>query len=520
MNAIRLFIAAALGVIPLAAAPVALDTVKLSDGTVLQGRVIEETREEVTIEYEAGAGILDRQTIPMSEVALVERIAPDTAAFRQIEALLPTDDLMTVADYEKILSEQVGPFLQQHGDSHHAPDVKKMAAQLREERDRVAEGAVKLQGKWISADDYQQRRYWIDGVIALQKITEAAEMGQHAEALRRFNEIKEAYAGTTLLTTAARRALASLRAYRGQIDQAMRNLPILEEQRQRQLASLAGQERQRVEEEFMRERERYQRRAADEAASGIKWVTLDPYNMDALEKALKLAPEEEAELRELAATDFKAEEAILRNIDQALIEGRIDDAKNLIDDASTIRKLPYYKTLRTRIDAEKRRLKREAKLAKDEAKLAKQRAGAAAAQPQPQPQPDHGKAPKEPEAGEPEAEQAGAVEPEPGPEPVAAADPTPNPVPVTTPEGKGETPVADEPGEANEADEVPAPRKRDKSEDRQAAKESSSRNLSGMLWLVVGGLMVVLLVLLAIPGLKKKEDGRQKQKDEAPKREE
>jgi hypothetical protein len=345
---------------PAAEKPV--DTLTLKSGEVLKGKIVsEEDADPVTIQYEAAKGILDERSVPAAEVASVQRASAAQLEFQELAGILPARDLMTLADYDALLNGKLEPFLKKHAADRLARDAKTIADTLREERARVERGDIKLGGEWIEAAAYQKEKFWIDGSIALARMAEAAAARNWSDALQQFEQIEKTYPGTSIHAQGAAGALKVLATYQAVLQEANRNLPALEERRKQGLANLVGEERARAEAAWQRERDTQRARIEEATKAGSKWPGVDPMVADDLKKTLDAIDKEIKRIGELDTAAFEANEKLLREIDAALADGRIEGAQELIQKAGPeTQRLPFFQSLRERVTAEAQRLRTEA----------------------------------------------------------------------------------------------------------------------------------------------------------------
>ena len=153
MRKLRVFPHRALSLLFLAAAVPSLwaDTVTLKSGEKLEGKVLSETEQEVTIEYKVTASITDSRTVPKAEVASIDKAGADDAAYAAVKNLQPGASSRPEETYVPIITALEG-FLSTHAQSEHAPAVKTALEAFKEEQKRVAGGEVKNAGKWLTKE--------------------------------------------------------------------------------------------------------------------------------------------------------------------------------------------------------------------------------------------------------------------------------------------------------------------------------------------------------------------------------
>ena len=136
------------------------DTIKLKNGTVYNGTIVDETAERYGMDVKEGNGIVDYKKIPKADVAEVKREMPDE---REAEELLiklkDTPDGLTAAEYEKRIKTQIQPWLDKYKTSKKRPAIEALLKQYGEESARVKAGDIKLRGAWVTAVEVKWNEY-------------------------------------------------------------------------------------------------------------------------------------------------------------------------------------------------------------------------------------------------------------------------------------------------------------------------------------------------------------------------
>lgn len=356
------------------------DTIQLNSGELIRGTITAEDAKSVTIEFEVSKGIRDEKVVPRSEIQSTVKEDPGDKVWFQIAEILPTPDLLGEGDY-LVLIQKVDTFVRAHPSHRKTAEARRLIDTLKDERAKVANGGVKVEGVWLTPEQYQRDKYWVDGRIATKQLQETGKTARTVDALRQFEKIEANYKGTTTYSKAVEVALLVLRRYHSALTEAIATQPHLETQRNAGLASMTPEDRKVSEAALAAENEAHKLRVEDEKKSGTKWLTLDAYDMSGLNQAITLVESEQARLTALNLADTAELEASLRQIDLAINEGRIDAANMLIQKVSkNLSGTPYLKSLDSRVKSEVARLqdeKRAADLARAEA--AKKAAEATAA---------------------------------------------------------------------------------------------------------------------------------------------
>jgi len=207
------------------------DFVKLQDGTVLEGTIVDEDAISVTIQAEnADGSVIKKRWFLKSDTAEIHHTTPDERAARDMELAFtalqklqidPTNSFR-LNYYDQTLTNVFHKFLSDYPDSPHAQAVTNKIVEWEAERALVAFGKVKVQGRWLTAEEIAAR-------AAREAVEQAHQQGitflsqkQFGDAVERF-EFVIAKSDDTLLVQQARQL---------RIDAYQQWLKFLERQRQ------------------------------------------------------------------------------------------------------------------------------------------------------------------------------------------------------------------------------------------------------------------------------------------------
>jgi len=171
------------------------DTIKLKDGTTVEGEIVAEDNSTVAILLEfAGGTITQTRHISKADIAVITRWTPQQKAERETQReyenlqkyqLNPINSYP--ADYyDQVISNVFRVFLAKHPNS---PDVSNVTARITEwraERNLVAAGNVKFHGRWSPAAEVapQVERAW--GQQLLQQGRELISQRRYESAVERL----------------------------------------------------------------------------------------------------------------------------------------------------------------------------------------------------------------------------------------------------------------------------------------------------------------------------------------------
>jgi hypothetical protein len=172
------------------------DTVILKSGEKLEGRILSETDTDVTIEVNVTASIKDQREIKKTDVEKIEKVQPDEEAWATLKNLSVGDESLDVIDYQRSINALNG-FVTQFPQSSHAADAKKRLAAFQEEMKRVEAGEMKLDGKWMTADQVKEERVQVAGRVMFGRMKRFVASNQLIEALNTFEAIEKSAGGSS-----------------------------------------------------------------------------------------------------------------------------------------------------------------------------------------------------------------------------------------------------------------------------------------------------------------------------------
>ena len=271
-------------ILSIAALPhLSADTVILTSEERVEGKVIEETPEQVTIEQRISAGVTDTVVIPRAGIKKIEKEPLDEADFRPLKNMKPGPNWLRPEEHDAAIA-QLKNFVLRYPLSSHVADVRALLDVYEKERARVMDGAVKFHGEWLTADQADKQREEIQGEVYYDAMKELAARGDLIGALNYFDALERQSPGA--------------RAYPDGVELALRLIVTIEPDIERRLLTIKTDfdkltldyktmnEQQRIEVSNALTRE-YARLDAGLAAAEkakLKWVPLQPRSKKSLEK--------------------------------------------------------------------------------------------------------------------------------------------------------------------------------------------------------------------------------------------
>jgi hypothetical protein len=170
------------------------DTVTLTGGEKIEGKITAETPADITITVKT-ATITDDRTIARAEIQSIDKTTPDEAAFAEIKDLKP-DPVSPQADAIDTAVASLKSFLEKFPDSKHSADVKASIDIFQKEKEHLDAGEVKFEGKWISKNEADKRQVQIQGQSLFAAMSAQNAAGDPVGALNTFDQLEKT-AGTT-----------------------------------------------------------------------------------------------------------------------------------------------------------------------------------------------------------------------------------------------------------------------------------------------------------------------------------
>lgn len=281
----------------------AADTIRLRDKTELEGTVLREEGDAYVVEVMVTSTIKEEKRIPKSTVLEIVGEKKDAAAFEAIEDLVPTEDLLTLQDYDSRIA-LVEAFQSEFPNSRLLRKTAPMLEVLDKERKSVVAGGIKFQGRMIESAERRSDAYPLDARIAASKVERMIDEEQPIAALRAWDELaadfssSKAYAATVpgileLMRSLKQRVDAQLAAYPGRIAEQESNL-----------TKVPAKDRSRVERALAEDAAARQRLYDSEKKRKIRWLSIHPLNEAAL-KDVQSALDQE--IKKLAKFDASAQ---------------------------------------------------------------------------------------------------------------------------------------------------------------------------------------------------------------------
>ncbi len=318
-------------------AAVSADTLTLTDGRKLSGKVIEETADGVLFETQVSASIVDTKMISKDEIDKIERKSPEDKAWTALASLKPGPNSLTSAAYDNIIVTRLEAHLRQFPQSTHKGEIEGMIEAFRQEKARVEAGDVKLGGRWIIAEEVEKNGAEIESCQIFEAMKDSLRQRDFSTALNTFETLEKKYPGTSVFPDALDLARQALTAFRGDLELRAAALKRYQEKwKQSYENNTLADQKQQLDYYANQEKEKALSTLAKAKEAGLKWVPIIERNEDSLVELQKLVPTEMQRLIALDSTKMRDALAKLGEAEAKLADNDFESASALVTEAKAL----------------------------------------------------------------------------------------------------------------------------------------------------------------------------------------
>ncbi|MCX6846735.1 MAG: hypothetical protein NTU84_09300, partial [Verrucomicrobia bacterium] len=246
------------------------------------------------------SSIKDERAIPKDEVLLVRRSTVVNNDFAKISKLVPAPDLLNRREYERRMG-LVEKFLKIKPEPEESNQAREMLATLKSEANEVLNGALKINGKMVGADDYRQDAYDMDARVAEIRIRRTVEAGAYIEALRAYEIFERDFSNSEVHHNLAPLMRQVVRAHVSELDEMLSTLDARIRERDIGLQRMSAIARRDAELAIADEASQLEAINKAEKDAKAAWLTVDPFLRKSIEEGLSHARKEEAKFAPVAA---------------------------------------------------------------------------------------------------------------------------------------------------------------------------------------------------------------------------
>jgi hypothetical protein len=293
-----------LGCLLLASAAQA-DIMVLKDGKRLEGQILSEGADSVRMKYRLTEKIWDEKDFPKADIAEIIRQTPSEVQMQEqkIREIIPTQDMMTADEYERLIQDRLRPFVNSHPGTLEAAEVEQMVKTLQAEKEKVVSGQLKVDGEWLSAADVKRDDYNIRAYRLRREITRKADskrVEDWVDALRMYDRFIDPQAGFVAsihYPKLATEVIGILKTYETMLNRMMQEQPIIKKQQEDNLAKMIDPDLTRTRNAIQADLENWKNRYEAEKRNRHRWLVPYKYDLPSITEAQKTVVMERSKLQ-------------------------------------------------------------------------------------------------------------------------------------------------------------------------------------------------------------------------------
>lgn len=317
------------------------DILVLKNGDRKEGTILNEAPDKIRMKYRLTEKIWDEKDFPRADVAEVIRQRPSELAMQEqkLKEILPTKDMMSADEYERLSQDRLRPFINQFAGTPEATEVEKMIQELQAEKEKVVSGQLKVDGKWLSPeevkrDDYNIRAYRLRSEI---KSTAASQKWEDwVQALRvydRFVDPNNGFFASTHYPLLVPEMLEIMKNYEAVLLKMIREQPVLTKAQQDSIARLVEPDKTRTQNALKSAQDEWKAQYEAEKRSRIRWLIPYKFDLPSLNEAHKTLISERAKLQTLDLESLAKQNELLVAVFRYLADENVVEAETALDNA-------------------------------------------------------------------------------------------------------------------------------------------------------------------------------------------
>ena len=311
------------------------DSIKLKNGTVLEGKIVEETTDSITIEYKVTKSINDIKTVKRSDVLEIQKEPEDEKAFKKLNGILPTDDLLSAEDYDEIINGSLTEFLNTFPASKLKGKVQEVVDELKKEKALIESGNVKLNGNWISPEEATKDNYNHSARIVLARMQSMSKKGNYQDAFNYFEELQNKFPHSIAYTNSIPAALENLPKYDIILTREEKAYQIRTKEREEQYKSMDAQDKLRTEQAFQLAMKKFQEKVEEAQTMKKVWLPINQWDLKSIQGARQTIVKETKRLESINLTANRTTSIALSNAFLNVSSGDLENAKKELAVAKT-----------------------------------------------------------------------------------------------------------------------------------------------------------------------------------------
>ncbi len=310
--------------------PIAAETITLKDGTQFEGTITAETDTIAMVTVNVNDKIKEERVINKSDILTIIKNTSEIADYKKLANLLPTPDNWTEADYSKVITKQIDPFLKEFKTSPFIGKVKGIKETLTAEQKKLSEGSVKVKDVWYTKDEQAKDQIEFDSISDLREGVKLAKTGRFAQALNILDKFTTVYAHTSNSLEAIDAREQTINAFEKQIKKKLANHKELVSANRAKLKAMDREEARQVRSEMKAAAGRYKDFvSAQKKQKDSRWLSINDLHKSEMTRNLKLIESEKSKGIKTVANAAEAYRKAFMALEAKDLEAASDQLKIL-----------------------------------------------------------------------------------------------------------------------------------------------------------------------------------------------
>lgn len=304
------------------------DSIRLKDGKILKGDVINDGPDGLLIEYFVTSTIKDQKLVSKDEIAMISVTPSDEKAFQDLGSLATPQTVLDTSFHDQLIEKKIPEYLKQYPYSRHLTELREDLRSLEAERARLRQGDRRIDGVWIEAAKIEADPYQFGAKIQFAEMKDQMQGRDPVGALKSYELLEKKYPASDVIPDAVDAALNEINLLQGKIGLANANFDIFEKRRQKTLANARADQAKELKDAMDKDAALAKKAMAEASADGSKFFPVFQNNKEALDALQALLTAEKARLIQLQKTPMREGIAASREVSRLLAEGKLKEAQD------------------------------------------------------------------------------------------------------------------------------------------------------------------------------------------------
>jgi len=310
------------------------DTVILKTGERIEGKIVKDTAQQLTLEVKVSAGITDERIVPRAEVERIEKVDPETEIYRVVGTIQPGNNSLSATQYDPAI-RTLEAYLKQFPNGAHTSAVQATLREFLAEKKRVEGGEAKLRGQWLSKAEVEKEKVQIGGLLAFEHMKNQSAAGDNIGALNTFAAVEKSYAGAATMPEMIDLAKQLVASIKPGVERAIPEQKVLKARKEKGFASVGAADRAEMIAAYKKEMEQAEATVAAAEAAGL-WPPFIVTSEKCLTTLLARVARESTRLAALPVDNMKKSIQRTTTARQKIALAELEAAATALKEATTL----------------------------------------------------------------------------------------------------------------------------------------------------------------------------------------